>query len=618
MKSFLERANAVANYGFPVIPLSPRTKIAFIRGWCNHATTDEVQITEWNKENPNYNCAAVAKNEAGWIWDVDNTVVFEQLKSETGHSIDELKTLIVRSSGEKRHFYFRHDDCSRAMGNRDCDIQGHEAFSVRANNRYVVGPGSIHPETGLQYEIINAPLFDEILVAPHWLTEWIMRQTVSGPTSAPPATGNETIPEGRRDKALFDKAKLLRDAGLSIDDATVELKKINLRCCKPPMSDAVVEAKVKSAYSRGPRTAHGVEPAEDEPGLQFNTPKVTRGGHRDYVIAPCIGQTDGWFPLGALSVVCGSSGGGKTTLVYQMLLRQALGAESFGHETYGRPFVTMGVDRGEDAHKRTLERMHLSLASMAFEPLPVTAWDTEAGQAIASRIESTNPLPEVVFVEGLDMLVSEANDIKTVTRFAHALNTIAEHFHIALIGSAGAPKSKEGQGYTATRDNVFGSSGWGRVSETVALLQFPKNDDTSDQRKLTVVLSNGPSERFNLGFVDGCLEVQPDTPKGNVNNLASRLADEEITWFKEQARLAKTDTTKRWWTILDMERALHVPHASADRHVKDACTKQYIVRKRGTTKGRGRGGAAEYCWNESANNPLWVEERKQEVAQRVF
>lgn len=367
-------------------------------------------------------------------------------------------------------------------------------------------------------------------------------------------------------------------------------------------------------------TAFGVSPAESSTAkkreLKFTKPAVTTGTHRDYVIAPAIGQTDGWFPLGALSIISGSSGTGKTTLIYQLLLAQTMKAEFFGHQTYGRPFITMAVDRGEAAHKRTMERMRLAPEAIPFKSLPANAWDVEAAQAIVDRIETLDPLPEVVFVEGIDMLISKGIDLKEVSKFAHHLYEIAEHFHLALIGSTGAPKAREGQGYAGARDNVFGSTGWGRIAEAVALMQFPKDDDTSEQRKLKVVLRNGKAEKFTLGLVDGIFEVQPDAPEED--NNGSKQTALEIEWFKTQAQLATDDPKKLWWTVQDMEEALNLKHATAERHVKNAYTKKYLRRK--TSGGKGQGGAHEFRWNDKKTNPLWVEEQKQvvEAEEMVF
>jgi len=83
--------------------------------------------------------------------------------------------------------------------------------------------------------------------------------------------------------------------------------------------------------------------------LEFCLPAVETGTHRDYVISPAPGQKDGWFPLGAVSLVGGPSGGSKTTWMLQLLLAQALKVPFHGHDTYGRSYLMVGADRGEDA-----------------------------------------------------------------------------------------------------------------------------------------------------------------------------------------------------------------------------------------------------------------------------
>jgi hypothetical protein len=116
-------------------------------------------------------------------------------------------------------------------------------------------------------------------------------------------------------------------------------------------------------------------------------------------------------------------------------------------------------------------------------------------------------------------------------------------------------------------------------------------------------LRNAPAEKFTLGFVDGQLEVQADTPDADDGEAGQ--VSKDIQWFKDQAQMAQNNPTKKWWTVLDMERDLKMPHSTALRHVADAHVKQYVVKKRVGKKGQGR--AAQYCWNEAQTNPLWVE-----------
>jgi hypothetical protein len=186
-----------------------------------------------------------------------------------------------------------------------------------------------------------------------------------------------------------------------------------------------------------------------------------------------------------------------------------------------------------------------------------------------------------------------------------------QYFRIfqAVAETAGLPAEKS-HGYTATRDNLLGSGGWGRTVETVSLLSFPKNDDTSGRRNLTIVLRNAPAEKFPLKFVDGQLEIDPDSHEEDDGKAGQASLD--IEWYQTQARLAEKNPAKKWWTILDAERALNLSHATADRHVKNDHTKGHIIQKtRGKDQGLGR-PAAEYRWNDSKTNPIWVEQRQQE------
>ena len=478
--SFAERACIAVRYGVPVMPLLPRLKKPFLDDWQHLATTDPTQIAQWDKENPNYNCGAVGRTGGFWILDVDAPNLLARIERETGHSLDELDTLVVKSSGEKRHFYFKHDSRSDAMENFGDDDKDGEVFSVRAHNAYVVSAGSIHPETGQPYEIITEPTWGEIPTAPGWLMDWLLASKRSG--AAKGAKMHETISLHARNKMLTSLAGVMRRKGSNEAEILAALRPTNLRC-EIPLSDAELmtiagsiakyppagldESKPKSAFE----VSGGSPPASTE--LAFRLPAVETGTHRDYMISPAPGQKDGWFPLGAVSLLGGPSGGSKTTWMLQLLLTQALREPFFGHDTYGRRYLMLGADRGEDAHKRTMDRMNLSHASIPFKPLPL-AWDLGAAQAIVDQIEATDPLPEIVFVEGVDMLVTEGNNIKPVARFVHELQKITQHYRIALIGSLGSPKVKEGHGYTATRDNLLGSGGWGRTVETVALITFPK------------------------------------------------------------------------------------------------------------------------------------------------
>jgi len=338
------------------------------------------------------------------------------------------------------------------------------------------------------------------------------------------------------------------------------------------------------------------EKLKDDLGLIFKTPAVPRTKPRPYVMGPLQGEIDGWFPLGEVSLVGAPSGASKTTFLYQMLLAQKEGEMFLGHTTFRRKFAVAAVDRGEAAHETTMQRMGLPLKAIPFGRMKL-AWDIGAVQQIIrwlEKLQSQGAMPEVIVVEGVDMLVSEVGEIKCITEFMVALDRVAKHFNIAVIGTLGSPKLKIKQGYSAKRDNLLGSQAWARLSETVVVLQFPEGDDIKGLRLLFALLRNAPAEKFTLGFKDGKLAEVADV------DLEVSAAVGEIVWFEGQAD---------WWTVLDMARAFQIGELTAWRHIQDAVAKGIVRKKPGPKSGRG--GAAMYQWDDSPSNPVLAARAKQ-------
>jgi hypothetical protein len=256
--TFADRAAIVTPYGIPVMPLTPRTKIAFLDEWQRIATTNPTQIAEWEKKNSAYNCGAVGRKGGFWIFDVDDPNLFDRFEQETGHSF-EFDTLIVKSSGAKRHYYFKHNSRSEAMGNFSADDKDGEIFSVRGHNAYVVSAGSIHPKTGQPYEVITEPTFGEIPTAPDWLTDWLL--TYSKPSDATKKEKiPETIPLHSRNKTLTSLAGSMRRRNASESAILAALRETNQQC-EAPLPEAELAGIAQSIAKYPPaKDAIGTSP----------------------------------------------------------------------------------------------------------------------------------------------------------------------------------------------------------------------------------------------------------------------------------------------------------------------------------------------------------------------
>jgi hypothetical protein len=286
-----------------------------------------------------------------------------------------------------------------------------------------------------------------------------------------------------------------------------------------------------SAPTREETTARSQQKAAE---LEFHHEAVDYGEY-EYVVDVIRKNDydfDGWFPLGRPSLIGGSSGSGKSTFMFDLLVKQFVSTPVFGHATHGRPYIVLMLDRGKKAHKATMRRMNLVTDSVPIKFLnPVL--DRAAAQEIINRIEECDPLPQIVFIEGLDMLTRDANEMKVVMPFMHDMQKIAEHFDIALIGSMGAPKTKANEGYTAKRDQIFGSAVWARQSETVVAVQYPGGKDTEDQRELTVMLRNGKHESLLLEFQHGVLVQVPEAEQPTADKKLSPKLQKAVNFIRK-------------------------------------------------------------------------------------
>jgi hypothetical protein len=264
------------------------------------------------------------------------------------------------------------------------------------------------------------------------------------------------------------------------------------------------ERTIKAAIAENP--VPGAEPVASSPAknkikmsydeIQYTSP-ARLGQKGEYVIGPAEGQFDGWFPLRDISLVGGASGTGKTTFIFEALHKQKEGYPVLGHATFKRSFHVLAYDRGQDAFERTMRRLNLLPSDVPTTPLPI-AFGPAAIQGIINEIEKMSPIPNIIFIEGLDMVLDDTNKKSTVTPFMRQLQGVAEHFHIALIGSLGSPKTKRGEGYAAKRDQLCGSEAWGRNCETVMIFEFSEEDDgSSPRRELSVLPRNAPAEMFS-------------------------------------------------------------------------------------------------------------------------
>lgn len=288
-----------------------------------------------------------------------------------------------------------------------------------------------------------------------------------------------------------------------------------------------------AARSAEPKTsdkAVGRKPLR-ELAATFNLPK-RQGSILEFVLAPRDSKMDGWFSLGRVHLIGGSSGTGKSTLITKLLIRQEKGEKVFGHLGMKRRPLILFVDRGALSNEETLLRLHISKKDIAMGYVSDAATGVDSAQDIATLIEQHN-VPEVVFVEAADSLVEDGNKPHQVVQFMKALQRVAEWYHIALILSVGAPKTRNGEKHQAQRDRIIGSEKWGRHAEDVLTLEFVTDGNgTENDRVLTVQHRNAIAEHFKLEYKkDGSELIEKQ-------RIAEEPSDQEKreAWMRQAGR----------------------------------------------------------------------------------
>jgi len=268
----IKHVRALTAAGFCLIPL--RGKIPTVEGW-RETTLGEFDETRLSAPGVNYGVVLPADV---LVIDIDprnfkpgDQPVERLVRAIGGGGI---KSYTVRTGSGGYHVYLRKPD--------DVDIRtklkDYQGIDFKRVGGYVVGPGSVHPDTYRTYEVVSGDP-QSLANAPEALLS-LLEQTTTGVEQAPPVNpeaqaGIEAIDRYRHyleavaepsvegkggDDNAFKVACRGRDLGLS---AEMTLKLMgdywNPRCV-PPWHPEDLQKKVVHAYKYAAGAAGGVNP----------------------------------------------------------------------------------------------------------------------------------------------------------------------------------------------------------------------------------------------------------------------------------------------------------------------------------------------------------------------
>ncbi len=139
---------ALQKDGFGFVKLKPRTKIPFEQDWQNKPYSFK-DIRAWIDQGGNYG----VQGGYGWliIIDADSTEIDEIAKKYFP------ETFTVRTPKQGHHYYYFCEGMGKKIVlKKDSATKDDDHFGeIIAKGSQVVGAGSIHPDTGTEYQIVN-------------------------------------------------------------------------------------------------------------------------------------------------------------------------------------------------------------------------------------------------------------------------------------------------------------------------------------------------------------------------------------------------------------------------------------------------------------------------------
>ena len=294
-----ERALALVNLGYRVLPLVPNKKTPLTKHGCKDATEDLEQVAKWWRENPSANIG-IATGSGLVVIDVDRLPNSDGVKKALPNPwlepfSERLESLaadsVVESPTGGFHLYFKSD--RGAFKNSAGDIA--EGVDVRADGGYIVAPGSV----------IDGKYYRELpnlrLVARSHLPQLPSRlvEDMSKGSKAPSKASGTTlgkINEGQRHDFLLKEAGRLAGYGFSEAATLAALREINKERCTPPQDDEDLQ-----------RIVRDIAKKDDREPWALKTRRVSDIEAKD--IEWLIGDR---IPRGMISTIVGLPGSGKS------------------------------------------------------------------------------------------------------------------------------------------------------------------------------------------------------------------------------------------------------------------------------------------------------------------
>jgi len=231
---------------------------------------------------------------------------------------------------------------------------------------------------------------------------------------------------------------------------------------------------------------------------------------------------EGILPANEVHLLGGSSGSGKTTFMFQVLLAEwQKGNPVFGHASHPIPYSYVSIDRSRSSVTRTLERLGLTdqiTRIICQEELPEDCM--QVGSVLRETVRQ-HPDSKLIIIEGFQLLAGEAgNKYNSVARTLKAAARLCTKHNLTIIGVCHSPKMKVEEGFQHPREMLLGSVSWGAYSDTVITLNL---EELTGVITVHVLPRNAASEQHEMHFGENGVLV-PHVRASKQDTICFKLA----------------------------------------------------------------------------------------------
>ena len=241
------------NYGYKIFPIINNSKEPLIERWQLDASCENEQIMYWLEKgnNPNWALPAYANHlfiiDIDMHGDVDGISSFKHLLNDIG--LDRINTLKQKTPSGGIHLIFKSDDELDCVRNASNVFDEYPGIDIRTKGYILIQPSEID---GVSYELSGG--VDQIQEVPTELKEFILKYSKKTDINSVSQRSDfyekgKKVGKGSRDDEIFTYLKYLyNNTKLGYDEISLLAHTYNKECFDPPLSDSVVDYKLKKLF----------------------------------------------------------------------------------------------------------------------------------------------------------------------------------------------------------------------------------------------------------------------------------------------------------------------------------------------------------------------------------